>query len=77
MVGLIRSDTSNNTILLPEKHCGVDAKSGSGRWTKICKVGQPLIVPKYRMQHFGAVRTKWIPFPGHCWNQYWVYSGET
>ena len=35
VVGLICSDTSNNAILLPEKHCGVDAKSGSGRWMKV------------------------------------------
>eukprot|EP00957_Ditylum_brightwellii_P090513 6892570-Ditylum_brightwellii.AAC.1 len=35
VVELICSDTSNNALLLPEKYCGVDAKSGSGRWAKV------------------------------------------
>eukprot|EP00957_Ditylum_brightwellii_P089835 6841291-Ditylum_brightwellii.AAC.1 len=33
VVGLIRSDTCNDALLLPEKYCGVDAKLGSWRWS--------------------------------------------
>ena len=35
VVGLICSDTGNNALLLLDKYCGVDAKSGSWRWAKV------------------------------------------
>eukprot|EP00957_Ditylum_brightwellii_P005155 392321-Ditylum_brightwellii.AAC.1 len=35
VVGSICSDTGNNALLLPKKHCGVDTKTGSGRWAKV------------------------------------------
>eukprot|EP00957_Ditylum_brightwellii_P001682 130229-Ditylum_brightwellii.AAC.2 len=35
VVGSIRSETGDDALLLPKKYCGVDAKSGSGRWAKV------------------------------------------
>eukprot|EP00957_Ditylum_brightwellii_P170007 12940099-Ditylum_brightwellii.AAC.1 len=57
VVGLICSDTSNDALLLPEKYCGVDAKSGSWRWSELQddrRWTEAGIVQKNTMRHFGA-----------------------
>eukprot|EP00957_Ditylum_brightwellii_P133808 10202241-Ditylum_brightwellii.AAC.1 len=61
MVGLIRSDTCNNALLLPKKYCGVDAKSGSGRFVR--RASRRMIRGGQRL---GLVRNTGCDILGQC-----------